>query len=392
MTSGSMWQRRKTVAVDVGGVQIGGGSPVSVQSMTNTPTHDVGRTLAQVRDLAEAGADLVRVAVPQQEDTAALPAIVAGSPVPIIADVHFHYQRAMEAIEAGVAKIRLNPGNISDRGQVREVIAACKRRGVAIRVGVNEGSVVERRASDKRGQQLARLSEDYSGQMAALMVEALAEYVEVFRSESFDRLVLSVKSSDPRILVDACMGAADRLEFPLHLGLTHAGPLETGRIRSVASLAVLLSQGVGDTLRISYAADPVHEVVDAKELLCSLGLRARAEPDLIACPTCGRTEVDLLGLVQKVRVRLAGIKVPMRVAVMGCIVNGPGEAEGSDVAICAGRGRGVITVQGRQVCTVDEANMLDALHAQCVALADRVVRGEATLLSGVKLDGGGSDG
>ena len=354
-----------------------------MQSMTNTPTREAGRTLGQIDRLVEAGCDLVRVAVPHESDTAALGEIISRCPVPIIADVHFHYRRALEAIEAGVAKIRLNPGNISDRGQVLEVIEACRRRGVAIRVGVNEGSVVERRDGAVRAKELAALGGDYQGQMVELMLRKLADYVSIFEQSGFEDLVLSAKSSDPRIMIDACRAISDRFDYPLHLGLTHAGPPETGRIRSIAALGALLSGGVGDTVRISYAADPVEEVVDAKELLCSLGFRDRTEPELIACPTCGRMEVDLVSLVQRVRRRLVGIKVPMKVAVMGCVVNGPGEAEGADVAVFAGKGRGVICVQGRQVCTVDEADMLDALYQQCVALAERVQRGEATLSAGV---------
>jgi len=378
-----MVPRRMTRQVKVGGCLIGGGAPISVQSMTNTPTREAGRTLGQIDRLVEAGCELVRVAVPHESDTAALAEIVSRSPVPIIADVHFHYRRALEAIEAGVAKIRLNPGNISDRRQVLEVIEACRRRGVAIRVGVNEGSVVERRDGAVRTEELAALEGDYRGQMVELMVRKLADYVNIFEQSDFGDLVLSAKSSDPRIMIDACRAISERFDYPLHLGLTHAGPPETGRIRSIAALGALLSGGVGDTVRISYAADPVEEVVDAKELLCSLGFRDRTEPELIACPTCGRMEVDLVSLVQRVRRRLAGIKVPMKVAVMGCVVNGPGEAEGADVAVFAGKGRGVICVQGRQVCTVDEADMLDALYQQCVVLAERVRRDEAALSAGV---------
>jgi len=374
-----MWLRDSTRRVSVGGVPIGGGAPVSIQSMTNTPTRDVQATLAQIHELAAAGCDLIRVAVPTKHDTAALGQIVRDSPVPVIADVHFHFRRAMEAVEAGAAKIRLNPGNISDRQHVLEVVEACKRRNVPIRIGVNEASIVERRDSGARSAELKQLAGNYRRTMADLMLRKLTDYVEIFRQACFDQLVVSVKSSDARLLIAACLAVGEQFDYPLHLGLTHAGPPETGRIRSVAALGALLSQGIGDTIRISYASHPIEEVLDAKELLCSLGLRARTEPELIACPTCGRIQVDLVDLVQRVRRKLAGIKVPIKVAVMGCVVNGPGEAEGADVALSAGNRQGIITVQGRHVCTVAECDMLDALYEQCIEFAERVRNGQAEL-------------
>jgi (E)-4-hydroxy-3-methylbut-2-enyl-diphosphate synthase len=374
-----MTPRKKTRQVMVGGVPIGGDAPVSIQSMTSTYTYDVDATVRQIRELAEAGCDMVRVAVPDKRDTAVLPAILEQSPVPIIADVHFHFERALEAIEAGVHKIRLNPGNIKDRKQVDRVIAACRERGIPIRVGVNEGSVVERQNKEARATQQDALAGDYRLHMIRLMVEALEEYMRIFDENDFHDVVLSAKSIDATMVIDAYRAISDRFDLPLHLGLTHAGPPETGRIRSVASLGSLLSMGIGDTIRISYASDPVVEVEDAKELLCSLGLRNRVEPELIACPTCGRIEIDLIKLVADVRLKLAGIKTPVKVAVMGCVVNGPGEAEGADVAVFAGKGKGIIYVQGEQKRTVDEADMLDALYEETVAFAQRVERGEVTL-------------
>lgn len=363
----------------VGTVPIGGGAPVAVQSMTNTYTRDVDATVGQIDQLARAGADLVRVAVPHHEDTNALPAILAASPVPIIADVHFHFQRALEAVEAGVHKIRLNPGNINDRDQVIRVIDACKERSIPIRVGVNEGSIVERKDKARRAAEKSRLAEAHDAGLIALMVEKLAAMLRIFEERGFHDLVLSAKSIDAPVVIAAYRALADRFEYPLHLGVTHAGPPETGRIRSIAALGTLLAEGIGDTLRISYAADPVYEVEDAKELLYSLKLRPRTEPELIACPTCGRIEVDLIKLVKDVRARLATIKAPVKVAVMGCVVNGPGEAEGADVAVFAGKGRGIIYVQGEQTRTVTEDQMLDALYEECLALARRVERGEASL-------------
>lgn len=377
-----MNHREKTHRVHVGGVPIGGGAPVSIQSMTSTYTYDIDATVAQIRKLAEGGCDMVRVAVPNKKDTAALPSILDQSPVPIIADVHFHFERALEAVEAGVHKIRLNPGNIKDRAQVDRVIAACRERGVPIRVGVNEGSVVERQDKGVRAAQKAELAYDPRARLVRLMIETLEDYLRIFDENDFHDVVLSLKSIDARIVIEAYRAAAERFDLPLHLGVTHAGPPETGRIRSVAGLGTLLACGIGDTLRISYASDPIYEVDDAKELLCCLGLKARVEPELIACPTCGRIEIDLIKLVAEVRQKLSSIKTPVKVAVMGCVVNGPGEAEGADVAVFAGKGRGIIYVQGEQTRTVTEDEMLDALYEECLIFAERVERGEATLTGG----------
>jgi (E)-4-hydroxy-3-methylbut-2-enyl-diphosphate synthase len=374
-----MTPRRKTRSVNVGGVIIGGDAPVVLQTMTSGYTHNVDACIAEVRKLAHAGADLVRVAVPEPRDTAALPEILAASPVPIVADVHFHFQRALEAIEAGVHKIRLNPGNIQDRPQVQRVIAACKERGVPIRVGVNEGSIVERRDKSLRSTEQSAMDADYRGTLIRLMLDKLADYLRIFDDHDFRDVVISAKSIDPRLVIDVYTAISQRWDYPLHLGVTHAGPPETGRIRTIAALGTLLANGIGDTIRISYAADPVHEVEDGKELLCSLELRQRTEPELIACPTCGRIQVDLFKLVTDVRQKLTEIDVPIKVAVMGCVVNGPGECEGADVAIFAGKGRGIIYVQGEQKQTVDESEMLDALLAECRDFADKVKRGQAKL-------------
>ncbi len=377
-----MLLRRTTRQVRVGPVAIGGGAPVSIQSMTSTYTHDVDATVRQIHELATAGADLVRVAVPEPKDTEALRHILPQVPVPIVADVHFHFQRALEAVEAGVHKIRLNPGNLQDRKQVDRVIRACRERGIPIRVGVNEGGIVERKDKDKRAAEKAKLEQDYEAQLVDIIMDKLAEYLRIFEENDFADVVISAKSIDPRIVIKAYTAISERYDFPLHLGVTHAGPKETGCIRSVVALGTLLANGIGDTVRISYASDPVLEVIDAKEMLNCLGLRPRVEPELIACPTCGRIEIDLIKLVQEVRQRLAEIKVPVKVAVMGCVVNGPGEAEGADVAIFAGRGKGIIYVQGEQRRTVSEAEMLDALYEESLAFAERVSRGEVSLRQG----------
>ncbi|MCD4823025.1 MAG: (E)-4-hydroxy-3-methylbut-2-enyl-diphosphate synthase, partial [Phycisphaerae bacterium] len=289
--------RLKTRLVDVGGVKIGGGQPVVIQSMTNTQTADAAATIAQVRALADAGAQLVRVATPAPADTAALKEIVAASPVPIIADVHFHFQRALEAIAAGVAKIRLNPGNISDSQKVRQIIDAAGEAGVAIRVGVNEGSVSDRRDKEQ-------FEKDRHRQLDELMAEKLAEYLELFEAVGFTKLVLSAKSHDAVTTIAANRIITGRWDYPLHLGVTHAGTASTGAIRSAAALGALLAEGIGDTIRISYAGDPVAEVVAAKELLASLRLRRRDGVELIACPTCGRLQMDLEPIVEQVQAAL----------------------------------------------------------------------------------------
>jgi len=376
----------------VGFVRIGGGipatdgapttpAPISVQSMTSGYTHDVEACVAEINRLAAAGADIVRVAVPEKKDTQALREILPQVRVPIVADVHFHFQRALEAIDAGVHKIRLNPGNISDKAQVADVIQACKARNLPIRVGVNEGSIIERRDKQKRMKELGQVFSTHKhGYLLAIIITKLEEYLDIFREQDFHDITISAKSMDASLVVDAYAAISERFDYPLHLGVTHAGPRETGCIRSVAALSALLTQGVGDTIRISYASDPVYEVEDALELLYALSLRERKGVDLIACPTCGRIQVDLFTLVQDVRKQLAAsVTVPMKVAVMGCIVNGPGEAEGADVAVFAGDRRGIIYVQGERVANVPEPEILQRLLAECLAFQERVLKGDAKL-------------
>jgi (E)-4-hydroxy-3-methylbut-2-enyl-diphosphate synthase len=385
--------RQVTLGDDrVGLVRVGGGkpdrhgqpttpAPVSVQSMTAGYTHDIDACVAEIRKLTAAGADVVRVAVPEKKDTDALREIIPQVQVPIVADVHFHFQRALEAVDAGVHKIRLNPGNIQDRKQVEEVIAACKSRGLPIRIGVNEGSIIERRDKQKRMKELGGVfSDSKHGHFLAIMIAKLEEYLDIFYENDFYDVVISAKSPDPTLVVAAYTEISKRFDHPLHLGVTHAGPKETGTIRSVVPLGHLLASGIGDTIRISYANDPIYEVEDGLELLYCLELRERKGVDLIACPTCGRIEVDLFTLVQDVRQKLADeIELPIKVAVMGCIVNGPGEAEGADVAVFAGKQRGIIYVQGEKVATVPEAEILEALLEHCQDFEARVRAGDAKL-------------
>jgi (E)-4-hydroxy-3-methylbut-2-enyl-diphosphate synthase len=381
-----MIPRRKTRQVTLGDdlhgfVRIGGDAPVSVQSMTAGYTHDVDKCVAEINKLAAAGADIVRVAVPEKKDTAALKEIIPQVKVPIVADVHFHFQRALEAIDAGIHKIRLNPGNINDRKQVIDVIQACKARKLPIRVGVNEGSIVERKDKQKRLKELGGVFSDHKhGHLLAIMITKLEEYLEIFHEQDFHDIVISAKSIDPLLVIDAYKAISERFDYPLHLGVTHAGPKETGTIRSVVPLGHLLASGIGDTIRISYANDPVFEVKDGLELCYCLGLRQRIGAELIACPTCGRIQVDLFKLVQDVRKQLEKeVHLPIKVAVMGCVVNGPGECEGADIAIFAGDRRGIIYVQGEKVANVPEEDILEALLKECRQFQAKVERGEARL-------------
>lgn len=356
-------------------------APVSVQTMTTGYTHEIDKCVAEINRLTAAGADVVRVAVPEKKDTDALRHIIAQVRVPIVADVHFHFKRALEAVEAGVHKIRLNPGNIQDRAQVIEVIRACKDRGVPIRVGVNEGSIIERKDKQKRLKELGAFFHDNKrGYLLAIMIAKLEEYLDIFYEQDFYDIVISAKSMDVPTVVDAYSEISKRFDHPLHLGVTHAGPKETGCIRSVVALGALLAGGVGDTVRISYASDSVYEVEDGLELLYSLGLRERKGAELIACPTCGRIQVDLIALVQEVRRTVQSkVDLPMKLAVMGCIVNGPGEAEGADVAVFAGDRRGIIYVQGEKVANVPEEEILGKLLEECLKFQEKVRRGDAKL-------------
>src|SRR5438876_7232128 len=381
-----MIQRRPTRKVVMGDeahgfVRMGGDAPVSVQSMTAGYTWEIDKCVAEIQKLAAAGADVVRVAVPEKKDTAALKEILPQVTVPIVADVHFHFQRALEAIDAGVHKIRLNPGNISDRAQVQDVIQACKAKKLPIRIGVNEGWIVERKDKQKRLKELGGVfSDNKHGHFLAIMVTKLEEYLDIFREEDFHDIVISAKSIDPLLVIDAYKEISKRFDYPLHLGVTHAGPRETAAIRSVVPLGHLLCSGIGDTIRISYASDPKFEVEDGLEMCYVLGLRQRVGAELIACPTCGRIQVDLFKLVQDVRKQLAEeIQLPIKVAVMGCVVNGPGECEGADIAIFAGDRRGIIYVQGEKVANVPEEQILEALLKECREFQSKVERGEAKL-------------
>lgn len=349
--------REKTRQVVVGSVPIGGGAPVSVQSMTNTDTRDVQATLEQIEALAAAGCEIVRLAVPDEQAAQALFTIVKHSPVPLVADIHFNHRLALRALEAGVAKLRLNPGNIGDERKVQEVVRAAKERSVPIRIGVNSGSIAR------------SLVEKY-GRTAAAMVESALEHVAIFERLGFYDIVLSVKATDISLTVEAYTQLSQRVPYPLHLGITEAGTKWFGTIKSAAGLGALLSRGIGDTLRVSLTGDPVEEVKVGWAILSALDLRRRG-PVFISCPTCGRTEIDLEGIAQEVENRLSDFPLPITIAVMGCVVNGPGEASHADLGICGGKGVGLIFRRGQIVRKVREEELVDALVAEANKLLEK---------------------
>ncbi len=333
----------------MGRVPVGGGAPVSVQSMTTTKTADVDGTLAQVYALAGAGADIVRITCNDVAAAEGLAEIVPRSPVPIIADIHYQYRLALAALEAGVQGLRLNPGNIRKPHQIRAVARDAKDRGIPIRVGVNAGSL-DRDLMKQYG----------SATPEALVASALKE-IEYLAEEDFHDIKISVKHSHVPSMVDSYRLLADTVGFPLHLGVTEAGPPPGGLIKSVAGIATLLLEGIGDTIRFSLTADPVEEAKAGRQLLEYLDLRDRTGLDLIACPSCGRAEVDVLEVAQTAQARLEEAELPIQVAVMGCVVNGPGEAREADLGIAAGRGRGHLFIKGKVVRVVPEDDMVEAL-------------------------------
>jgi (E)-4-hydroxy-3-methylbut-2-enyl-diphosphate synthase len=345
--------RRKTITVAAGPVKIGSGYPVTIQSMTNVPTTNISRCIRQIKQLADAGCALVRIAVPTKADTAAFAKIVQKVNVPLIADVHFNANRAIEAIEAGAAKVRLNPGNIKNPKDISRLIAATKMHKVAVRIGVNEASIRDLRLPD------VPLSKRIS-----LMLKEMKKYVHIFEKHNFNQLVLSTKSPNPLRTVQINRLIADTFDYPIHLGLTHAGLVEDARIPSAVAIGTLLAEGVGDTVRVSIAGNPLIEVDAAKKILMSLGLYERTEPELVVCPTCARAEIDVIALAKKIKKSIQSIHKPLRIAVMGCIVNGPGEAKDADVAICAGKGKAMIYRKGVKIAVVPEKQILPELLKQ----------------------------
>ena len=341
--------RRVTRQVHVGSVAVGGGAPVSVQSMTTTKTADVDGTLAQIYALAGAGCDIVRCTCNEEEAAEGLAQIVPRSPVPIIADIHFQYRLALAAMEAGVQGLRLNPGNIRKPEQIKAVAAEARDRGLAIRIGVNAGSLDP------------EIAERHGGATPEALVESAVRELAYFREVDFDDVKISVKASNVALMIDAYRLLSETVDHPLHLGVTEAGPPPAGLVKSTAGIGTLLAEGIGDTIRYSLTADPVEEAKAGRVLLESLGLRERKGLDLIACPSCGRAEVDVIKVANEAQAALEDRNIPLQVAVMGCVVNGPGEARGADLGIAAGRGKGHLFVRGHVVRVVPEAEMVSAL-------------------------------
>ncbi|MCS5682048.1 MAG: flavodoxin-dependent (E)-4-hydroxy-3-methylbut-2-enyl-diphosphate synthase [Acidimicrobiales bacterium] len=343
-----MFERRVTRRVDVGGVPVGAGAPISVQSMTTTKTADVDATLEQIYALAAAGAEIVRCTCNEREAAEGLARIVPRSPVPLVADVHFQHRLALAALDAGVACLRLNPGNIRKAENVKTVAAEARDRGVPIRIGVNAGSLDP------------DIEEKY-GMTAVALVESAQRELGYFEEVGFEDVKISVKASDVRLMVESYRLLADTVDFPLHLGVTEAGPPPGGILKATAGIATLLNEGIGDTIRYSLTADPVEEARAGRQLLEALGLRERSALDLIACPSCGRAEVDVIEVASRAQEALGELGLPIQVAVMGCVVNGPGEAKGADLGIAAGHKRGHLFVRGQVVKVVPENEMVDAL-------------------------------
>ncbi len=346
--------RRISKPISIGGVIVGGGAPVTVQSMTNTDTRDAQATIRQIHALEEAGCEIIRVAVPDRAAAEALPAIKQGIHIPLIADIHFDYRLALAALDAGVDGLRLNPGNIGAEERVQQVVRKAKERQVPIRIGVNSGSLPK------------DLDEDPTLSAVDKMVAGAMRHVKILEDLDFEMIKLSVKSFDVPTTIEAYRRIAELTPYPLHLGITEAGLPDVGAIRSAVGLGVLLHMGLGDTLRVSLTGDPLDEVKVGYEILKSLDMRQRG-PVMISCPTCGRTEINLVALAQQVSERLKAIEQPIKVAVMGCIVNGPGEAKGADFGLAGGKGKGVIFRKGEIVRTVPESELLDALIAEIKA-------------------------
>jgi (E)-4-hydroxy-3-methylbut-2-enyl-diphosphate synthase len=341
--------RRPTRQIHVGPVAVGGGAPISVQSMTITKTADVEGTLAQIYALASAGADIVRCTCNEKEAAEGLAHIVPRSPVPIIADIHFHHEMALAALEAGVQGLRLNPGNLRKEAEIKQVAQEAKDRGVPIRIGVNAGSLHP------------ELYKRFGGATPEALVESARMELAYFAEVDFDDVKISVKASSVPLMIEAYRLASETFDHPLHLGVTEAGPPPAGLVKGTAGIGTLLAEGIGDTIRYSLTADPVEEVRAGRQLLEAMGLRERKSVDLIACPSCGRAEIDVIGVARAAQEALESRQLPIQVAVMGCVVNGPGEAREADLGIAAGRRRGHLFIKGKIVRVVPEDEMVAAL-------------------------------
>jgi (E)-4-hydroxy-3-methylbut-2-enyl-diphosphate synthase len=358
MAIGVLAERRTSRQIRIGDLTVGGDAPVRLQSMTTTKTSDVNATLQQIASLVAAGVDIVRVAVPHWEDAEALTAIAAKSTVPVVADIHFQWKYAMAALEAGIQGLRINPGNIKYHDKVRLIAREARTRGVPIRIGVNAGSLEK------------DLLERYGAPTPEALVESALNEARILEDEDFFDIKISVKHSNPRVMIEAYRQLAEKCDYPLHLGVTEAGPMPMGGVKSAVGIGALLAEGIGDTIRVSLTDDPVEEVKVGTWILQGLGLRKRGL-DLVACPSCGRAEVDVLGLTKRVHEALEreGLKVPIRVAVMGCVVNGPGEAREADLGIAAGKGQGFLVVKGEVVDKIPEGEFVERLIQEARRLA-----------------------
>ena len=337
-----------TRQINVRNIKIGGGAPVSIQSMTNTPTEDAARTAAQIKQLQDAGCEIVRIAVPNMKAADAVAEIRSMTDMPLVADIHFDHRLALKAVDNGIDKIRINPGNIGDEGKVREVADACAEKGIPIRIGVNAGSLEK------------RLLEKYGGPTAEAMVESAFDHIALLEKQGFYDICVSLKASSVPLTMAAYRLMSEKSHYPLHLGVTEAGTEEMGVVKSAMGIGGLLCLGIGDTLRVSLSEEPVKEIMAAKRILTAAGLR-RFGPEVISCPTCGRTKIDLFGLAKDVQKRLEGITEPITVAVMGCVVNGPGEASHADVGIAGGDGVGAVFAGGKLLRTVPQEALADEL-------------------------------
>ncbi|TCC49971.1 flavodoxin-dependent (E)-4-hydroxy-3-methylbut-2-enyl-diphosphate synthase [Kribbella capetownensis] len=352
--------RRKTRQIKVGKVLVGGDAPVSVQSMTTTKTHEVNTTLQQIAELTAAGCDIVRVACPRQEDADALPEIARHSQIPVIADIHFQPSYVFAAIEAGCAAVRVNPGNIRKfDDQVKEIAQAAKDHGTSLRIGVNAGSLDP------------RLLQKYGKATPEALAESAVWEASLFEEHDFHDFKISVKHNDPVVMVRAYELLAEQGDWPLHLGVTEAGPAFQGTIKSSVAFGALLSKGIGDTIRVSLSAPPVEEVKVGLQILQSLNLRER-KLEIVSCPSCGRAQVDVYTLAEQVTAGLEGMEVPLRVAVMGCVVNGPGEAREADLGVASGNGKGQIFVKGEVIKTVPEAAIVETLIEEAMRIAEQM--------------------
>ncbi|MFE9627952.1 flavodoxin-dependent (E)-4-hydroxy-3-methylbut-2-enyl-diphosphate synthase [Streptomyces sp. NPDC006527] len=353
-------ERRKSRQIQVGSVAVGGDAPVSVQSMTTTRTSDIGATLQQIAELTASGCQIVRVACPTQDDADALSTIARKSQIPVIADIHFQPKYVFAAIEAGCAAVRVNPGNIKQfDDKVKEIAKAAKEHGTPIRIGVNAGSL------DRR------LLQKYGKATPEALVESALWEASLFEEHDFRDIKISVKHNDPVVMIEAYRQLAAQCDYPLHLGVTEAGPAFQGTIKSAVAFGALLSQGIGDTIRVSLSAPPVEEVKVGNQILESLNLKQRGL-EIVSCPSCGRAQVDVYKLAEEVTAGLTGMEVPLRVAVMGCVVNGPGEAREADLGVASGNGKGQIFVKGEVIKTVPESKIVETLIEEAMKLAERM--------------------